>query len=89
MGTASLVLCISPPCKDLEDDVKIIQEELKLFKTILEMKEAEIDHLKDKVNSLEDIVDSMKSEHRGSSFDCNICEYKCNSKKALKNHDTR
>ena len=77
------------PRKDLEADVKIIQEELKLFKTILEIKESEIDHLKEKVNSLEDIVDSMKSEHSGSSFDCNICEYKCKSEKALKNHDTR
>ena len=53
------------------------------------MKEAEIDHLKEKVNSFEDIVDLMKSEHRGSSCDCNLCEYKCNSEKALKNHETR
>ena len=36
--------------------------------------EAEIDDLKEKVSSLKDIVDSMKSEHHGSSFDCNICE---------------
>ena len=53
------------------------------------MKVAEIDHLKEKVNSLEDIVVSMKSEHSGSSFDCNIGEYKCKSEKALKNHETR
>jgi hypothetical protein len=52
------------------------------------MKVAEIDHIKEKVNSLEDIVVSMKSEHSGSSFDCNICEYK-NIKKALENHKTR
>ena len=80
---------ISPPRKCLEADFKIIQEELKLVKTVLEMKVAEIDHLKEKVNSLEDIVVSMKSEHSGSSFDCNICEYKCKSEKALKNHETR
>ena len=53
------------------------------------MKEAEIDHLKENGNSLEDIVDSMKSKHHGSSFDYNICEYKCKSEKALKKHDTR
>ena len=38
---------------------------------------------------LEHIVDLMKSEHRGSRFDCNICEYKCKPEKALKNHETR